>query len=369
VLVSPAVAGAQIPLEMLHAFADEDGALPAGALIQATDGNFYGTAPEAGGSGRGTVFQMRPDGTFTVLHDFAGGADGARSFASLVQAIDGNFYGTTASGGGADLGTVFQMRPDGAVTILHAFTGGPDDGAVPVAALIQAADGNFYGTTSGGGASGVGTVFQMTPAGAVTIMHGFAGGPGDGAEPGAALIQATDGNFYGTTRSGGASDSGTIFRMTADSTFNVLYAFAGSDGANPGAALIQATDASLYGTTENGGDLDGGTVFQLTSDGTFTVLHAFTGADGQNPVAALIQATDGSLYGTTSAGDFSSNRGTVFRVALDGTVTVLYAFAGGGDGASPWAGLLQASDQSFYGTTRYGGSGDMLGTVFRLMLP
>ena len=111
VLVSPAVAGAQISLEMLHAFEDEDGALPAGALIQATDGNFYGTTPEAGGSGLGTVFQMRPDRTFTVLHDFTGGADGFNPYSALVLGASNTFYSTTLLGGTSNLGTVFKLIP------------------------------------------------------------------------------------------------------------------------------------------------------------------------------------------------------------------------------------------------------------------
>jgi uncharacterized repeat protein (TIGR03803 family) len=367
VFLSPADnAAAQASFEVLHTFNDDDGAIPSGALIQAMDGTFYGTTSDAGAFGLGTVFAMLQDGTFTVIHDFTGDADGAISLAPLIQATDGNLYGTTSEGGLFGLGTVFRMTPDGALTTLHAFAGGPDDGAAPVAALIQATDGNFYGTTSGGGAPGAGTIFAMMPGGAVTILYMFSGGPDDGADPRAALLQAADGTFYGTTRSGGVADLGTVFQITAESTVNVVRAFAGYEGANPGAALIQAADGSLYGTTENGGDFNGGTVFQITPDGTCTVVHAFSGADGQNPVAPLIQTTDGTFYGTTSSGDPLANRGSVFRLAPDGTFTLLYAFNGGGDGASPSAALLQATDQSYYGTTQYGGSGDMQGTVFRL---
>ena len=146
---------------------------------------------------------MTPSGTVTVLHAFVGGkTDGANPQAALIQATDGNFYGTTLSGGPSDNGTVFQMTPGGTVTVLHAFAGGTTDGANPTAALIQATDGNFYGTTSSGGTSAFfGTVFKMTPGGALTILYrftdGFTGGvPG---APYASLIQATDGNFYGTT--------------------------------------------------------------------------------------------------------------------------------------------------------------------------
>jgi uncharacterized repeat protein (TIGR03803 family) len=369
VLACPAVTQAQVSLETIHQFGDDDGTLPAAALIQATDGHFYGTTPNSGASDLGTVFQIEQDGTFTVLHDFEGDTDGARSYAPLIQASDGNFYGTTSEGGPSGLGTIFRMTPDGTFSTLHAFAGGPDDGAVPFSALIQATDGNFYGTTSSGGALGLGTIFVMTPGGAVTILHWFAGGEGDGADPRAALIQATDGNLYGTTRSGGVADSGTVFQIAADSTVTILHTFMPSDGTKPGAALLQATDGSLYGTTENGGDFDGGTVFRMTFDGDFAVVHPFSAEEGWNPVAALIQTIDGTFFGTTSAGDPFANRGTIFQIAPDGTFTVVYAFAGGGDGASPAAALLLATDQSCYGTTRYGGSGEMLGTVFRLIMP
>jgi len=157
--------------------------------------------------------------------------------------------------------------------------------------------------------------------------------------------------------------------MTADSAVTILYAFMAADGINPRAALMQATNGSLYGTTESGGDFDGGTVFRMMSDGAFAVVHAFTAEEGWNPVAPLIQTSNGALLGTTSAGDPFGNRGTIFQIAPDGTFSVLYAFLGGSDGGSPWAALLLATDQSCYGTARFGGSGDMLGTVFRLTLP
>ena len=182
--------------------ATTDGAIPKSALLKGPDGNFYGTT-SSGGAGYGTVFKMTPEGVVTVRYAFTGGpADGAYPAAALILAADGNFYGTTLSGGSAGLGTVFRMSPAGTVTVVHAFAGGATDGANPAAALIQAADGDFYGTTMGGGASGLGTVFRMTPGGAVTVLHGFTGGIGDGASPMAPLVQATDGNFYGTTAGG-----------------------------------------------------------------------------------------------------------------------------------------------------------------------
>ena len=302
----------------LHAFYLTEGTHPYGALIQAADGNFYGTA-SAGGViphvliDLGTVFRMTPGGATTPLYTL-GVPSGATPHAPLLQAADGAFYGTTSTQGAANRGTVFKVTPAGAFSVLHTFTGGPADGADSDGALIQTADGNFYGTTSAGGVSGRGTAFTITPAGVVRILHSFTGGA-DGAAPRAALVQGRDGSFYGTTSAGGAADAGTVFRMTADGSVTILHAFTGGpiDGAGPHAALIQSADGTFYGTTSAGGASGAGTVFSMNASGTVTVLHAFTGgADGANPYAPVIQATDGNLYGTAEGGGVGA--GVVFRV-------------------------------------------------------
>jgi uncharacterized repeat protein (TIGR03803 family) len=208
---------------------------------------------------------MTADGTFTVLHAFSGVPDGANPYAALIQATDGNFYGTTAFGGTRSccetVGTVFRMTPDGTVTVLHAFADTPDD-AHPYAALIQASDGNFYGTTAGSGAGQSGTVFRMTADGSVTTLHAFSGGPDD-VGPRGALIQGSDGIFYGTTP--GLMLHGTVFRMAADGTVGTLHTFSGMpDGADPQAGLVQARDGSFFGTTVLGGTLNQGAVFRVT---------------------------------------------------------------------------------------------------------
>jgi uncharacterized repeat protein (TIGR03803 family) len=340
---------------LLHAFTGgtTDGASPHAALIQAADGSFYGTTSVGGPSNVGTVFKMTAAGSVTLLHAFAGGtADGANPHAALIQATDGNFYGTTTNGGASGRGTVFKITAAGTVTVLHAFAGGTTDGAFPYAALIQATDGNFYGTTSEGAsnpdfASGNGTVFKMTPAGTVTVLHAFTPcimpGPTcdtpDGASPIAGLIQATDGNFYGTTLVGGAFGFGTVFNMTPAGTVGLLHSFSGlEDGNNPAAALIQATDGNLYGTTSSNVRIGAGTVFKMTAAGIITVVHTFglTGDQtlGGSPLPALIQATDGSFYGTTLRGGTPDGRGVVFRLAtpephlgLDVAPTVGQSFA------------------------------------------
>ena len=177
------LAGAQVSFDVLYTFpgVSPGGYLSMSALVQGTDGNFYGTTATGGAADAGRIYRMTPGGIVAVLHEFAGGsADGANPQAALIQATDGNFYGTTLKGGAANFGTVFQMSPSGTVTILHAFAGG-SDGADPRAPLIQATDGNFYGTTAAGGAY-YGTIFRMTPAGVVTIMHVFLAPP-PSAEP------------------------------------------------------------------------------------------------------------------------------------------------------------------------------------------
>jgi uncharacterized repeat protein (TIGR03803 family) len=354
---------AQTYFDVVHFPEGSDG--PASALTQASDGNFYGTTTSSRDFPNGTVFRLTPSGLVTVLHAFAGGMDGAWPAAALIQGSDGNLYGTTTGGGspllGSGQGTIFQMTLDGTETILHVFIGG-DDGAYPRTALIQATDGNFYGTTYNGGATpyGLGTIFRMTPSGAVTILHGFVDFGGDGAFPNG-LIQARDGNFYGTTSAGdGAARGGTIFRLTADGALTTLYSFDGTGSSWPAAALIQGIDGDFYGSTLIGpftnGFAYGGSIFRIRPDGDVTTLHTFSGADGLNPSAALIQASDGSFFGTTMYGG-PFDGGTVFRITPAGDVTTLHAFAHRNFG--PYTSLVQATDGSLYGTT-------VEGMVFRI---
>jgi len=363
----------------LFSFDDTNGEAPEGALVQATDGNLYG-ATVLGGSncppyGCGTIFKITPSGTLTTLHSF-NSTDGYEPHA-LIQATNGNFYGTTAFGGTNGEGTVFEITPSGMLTTLHSFDGA--DGEAPQAALIEAGDGNFYGTTSRGGAHKLcpprrtvtcGTVFKITPSGTLTTLASF--GEEGGFDPFSSLIQATDGNFYGTT-----PDS--VFKVTPSGTLTTLASVSSSY-----AGLVQATDGNFYGTTEYGGNAacDGGcgTVFKVTPSGTLTTLLSFT--NSANPVAALIQATDGNLYGTTGVGGANNDCGgsapgpvgcgTVFKITLGGTLTTLFSFDST-DGGGPLA-LVQATNGEFYGTTAGGGAsgacnsqGDIgCGTVFNL---
>jgi uncharacterized repeat protein (TIGR03803 family) len=371
---------AAVSFEVLHTFTGgPDGAGPSSALIQASDGNFYGTTSTRGAFGLGTIFKIAPDGTFSTLHDFTE-SEGTSSSVALVVGRDGNFYGTGRGGerssaetsfgfrakGGAGFGTVFQMTPAGAVTVVHAFTGG-SDGANPAHSLIQGSDGNFYGTTDG--KDGRSSVFRMTESGDVITLHSFTFVP-DGAPN--SLIQAADGNFYGTTLTGtgpfrSGLRSGTVFRLTPSGAFTVLHSFSSSspvpEGTGP-ASLIQATDGNFYGTTIGGGAFGLGTIFKMTAAGALTTLHAFSSADGAFPAAALIQASDGNFYGTTDGGG-ASGLGTIFKMTPNGMFTTLYSprVTNGS-----FAALIQARDEQLYGT-RVGdvvrGNADV---VFRISL-
>ena len=281
------------------------------------------------------------------------GANGTNPHSSLVQGTDGNFYGTTYYGGFNNDGTIFRITPGGALTLLHSFSGG--DGARPWSGLTLGTDGNFYGTTVLGGLGG-GTVYKMTSSGAITTLYQF-GGSG-GTLPYGGLVQGTDGNFYGTTYQGGTNGKGTIFQITPSGTLTTIYNFAGPDGASPWAGMVQGTDGNFYGTTYQGGANNLGTVFVVTSTGTLTTLYSFAGSDGSDPYGPLVQSTaDGNFYGTTSLGG-TNNNGTVFQITTAGALTTLHSFCAPTnctDGSIPFAGLVQAPNGSFYGTAGSGG--------------
>lgn len=360
----------------LHSFDSTDGSTVLAGLVQANSGSLYGTTESGGLNGYGTVYKFTPSGALAPVHNFDY-TDGAGPYAALVQATDGSLYGTSFYGQSL-AGTVFKVTPGGALTTLHTFQ--TTDGANPTGTLVQATNGNFYGTTSSGGANSGGTIFRITSSGTLRTLYSFCSQSGcsDGQDPLAGLVQATDGNFYGTTSAAGANGYGTVFKITPGGSLTTLYSFCSesgcTDGREPFAGLVQATDGTLYGTTFRGGAYDGGTVFRISPTGTLTTLYSFCSqsgcADGSNPEDALIQATDGNLYGTTTDGGANggANAGTVFRITLSGALKTLYSFcpqSGCADGQNPVAPLVQDTNGQFYGTTDIGGANDF-GTVFSL---
>jgi uncharacterized repeat protein (TIGR03803 family) len=351
----------------LYSFRGKTGRLPYAGLT-AVNGMLYGTTSQGGGKGGGAVFQITPAGTLTLLHAFAGGADGQYPYASLND-VDGVLYGTTEDGGAADLGTVFKITTSGTETVLYSFKGGKD-GANPVARLTDVG-GVLYGTTRSGGAHSYGTVFQVTKSGKETVIHSFKSGA-DGAVPRARLTNV-GGKLYGTTSTGGEANDGTVFDVTTSGKERVLYSFKGTpnDGANPAAGLIDV-NGTLYGTTSLGGHAcygygSCGTVFKVTTAGLETVLHTFAGgSDGALPYASLADV-NGALYGTTTAGGrgcyYGAGCGIVFKITPSGTESVV-AFFGNDAGTTPYA-HVTAMGGTLYGTTSRGGALNV-GTVFAL---
>jgi uncharacterized repeat protein (TIGR03803 family) len=307
--------------------------------------------------------------TFTTLVSFDG-TDGAEPANVLVQGIDGNFYGTTAGGGAA--GTVFKMTPTGTLTTLYSFCSQPGctDGIIlpfGLGALLQASDGNFYGTTQEGGANhgcanpSCGTIFKITPAGTLTTIYSFCAQTNctDGSFPNA-LAQGTDGNFYGTAEQSGANNAGTVFKITPTGTLTTLYTFCSQGGAS-------CTDGSGPSARLVQGS-DGnfyGTTFAGGTNGAGTVFKITTGGTlttlatvGGHPSGKLVQGTDGNFYGTTAFG------GTIFKMTPAGTLTTLATVGG-----FPYAGLVQGTDGNFYGTTYVGGANCQYpgcGSVFKV---
>ncbi len=383
VLCATAILSPAQTLTTLASFNGNNGAAPSAALVQGTDGNLYGTTQAGGSEAEGAIFEITPGGTLKTLYSFCSLScfDGLTPYSGMIQASDGNFYGTAADGGANNTGEVFKITADGTYTTLYSFCSQAlcADGAAPYAGLIQASDGNFYGTTYGGGPVGTGTVFTITPEGALTTLYTFSPTGADGENPLAGLIQASDGNFYGTTSSGGPDPTdnyGTAFKITPGGKLTTLYKFCSqfgcTDGEQPAAGLIQASDGNFYGTTPSGGANAGGTVFKITPGGTLTTLYNFCSqsgcADGQGPAAGLIQASDGNFYGTTT-GSGANGGGTIFEITPGGTLTTLYSFCSQSpcaDGQEPKAALIQATDGNFYGTTLYGGPNND-GTVFKLV--
>lgn len=382
VLIQPAQAQT---FTVLHNFTGgQDGASPAAGLTMDRAGNLYGTTGGNGVYDNGTVFKLKHTGSgwlFTPLYSFAGGDDGNNPEARVVFGPNGTLYGTTVQGGGNGCGgdgcgTVFNLRPPARActtalcpwteTVIHRFAG--SDGAGPYGDLVFDTAGNLYGTTAGGGAYGLGAVFELTPtAGGWTesVLYSFTGG-NDGYYPYSGVVFDQSGNLYGTAYSGGLYDYGTVFQLMPSGsawTENTLYAFQDeSDGAHPVGGLIFDKSGNLYGTAVFGGSGGVGTVFALApSNGNwaFTVLYALSGPlNGHGSDASLTMDAASNLYGTTAA-DGEYQYGSVFKLTPSGgswTYTDLHNFTGQSDGGFPIGGVVLDASGDLYGTTEAGGA-------------
>jgi uncharacterized repeat protein (TIGR03803 family) len=382
-------------------FEQTNGTNPYAVLVQGTDGSFYGTTSHNGAYGDyGTVFKVTAGGKRTTLYSFCaktGCPDGYFPASGLIQGADGNFYGTTQLGGAEKGGTVFKITSKGKLTTLYNFCSQTKcaDGSASYGPLVQASDGYFYGTTSASGAHSAGTVFKLTTAGKLTTLHTFCSLSNckDGGSPTHGLVLATDGNFYGTTGEGGAYGGGTVFRITAKGALTTVHSFCAKtncvDGSYPYAGVIQGTNGSFYGTTTFGGSHGSGSIYAMTAQGKFTVLYSLCSlqncADGEEPYAGLVEGTDGNFYGATVEGGTSGGAaglvsppnesgtfGTAFKITPKGVLTTLYNFcsqAECADGSFPYAELVQGTNGKFYGTTLFGGDVSCTqgcGTVFGL---
>ncbi|MEO7714558.1 MAG: choice-of-anchor tandem repeat GloVer-containing protein [Capsulimonas sp.] len=338
---------------------DKDGTTPLAPLLRGLDGNFYGVTYYGGKYGRGTIFRQSLDGVETTLYHFGGDSlVGVNPAGGLVQTADGTFYGTT------NYGSIYKFNlPVGPaltqVTSIYKLDSA--HGYAPRAALIVGHDGNLYGTMSGGGPSGGGNVFKITPGGAFTVLSDFTSSA-TGLHPYCTLTQGADGTLYGTTLQGGVNDQGTVFAMTATGAVLWTHALTVAQGANPRQGLVFGPDSNLYGTASAGGALALGSVFKVTTAGVVSNVFSFTASTGSHPYSPLTLGPNGVLYGaTTSAGP--QGGGTLYRIT-NGAPSLLYAFDG-------WTfskvstGLTFGPDGNFYGTAQAGYEGDS-GSVFLL---
>lgn len=365
--------------QVLYNFTSPKYGVPLGRLMLYNNA-FYGLGSGVDGC-CGQAFQLKLSGGVwkeSQLVKFGSGGDGQFPRAGLIHDSSGFFYGTTSAGGSNGAGTVFELQSflgSWTATAIWNF-GGSGDGAGPSSDLILSSS-KFYGTTQSGGAHGLGTVFELyfdsgTSTWVEKVIYSFAGGS-DGANPYAGLHRdSSTGAFYGTTFAGGASGKGIVFELTQSGgkwTESVLWSFgSGTDGAQPADQLIEDSKGNLYGTTSTGGTTDSGTVFELAKSGgswVELILYSFTGlSDGGLPWAGLHMDSSGNLFGTTESG--GTGGGTVYELPTTGGEKVLHSFGGSGDGLYPQGGLIEDSKGALYGTTPYGGTGSE-GTVYKVV--
>ena len=397
-LHTPAQAATGITFTNLYSFGANDnatGKYPTEGLTLSTDGNFYGVTATGGANFTGTVFQLASGGVVNAIYTFSAvsgnntNSDGATPAGPLAVDASGNLYGVCQIGGPNGSGTIFEVSSTGAFSVLYTFSS-YSGGIYPSGSLVIGSDGSLYGTASSGGANGSGVVYKLTPSsGAYTVLHSFAAQNSsddntDGVSP-SGLVAGPDGNLYGTTPSGGANNSGTIYDVSTSGDFTTLYTFtavtkvdgntSNGDGKSPNSTVAFDTGGDLFGTAQTGGANNTGTVYELSAAGQFTSLYSYSStsnqenANGANPQSGLIAASDGNFYGTTEYGG-SNGKGVIYKISPAGVETTLHTFngdAGSGntDGSNPESTLTIGSDGDLYGTTHMGGS-DEHGVLFKI---
>ncbi len=383
--VATAIASSGQTFKTLASFDGTDGGGPFYVtLVQGANGDFFGTTSGDGANNAGTVFEVSPAGKITTLYNFCSLAectDGYQPYAGVALATNGNFYGTTVSGGSTGYGNVFEITPAGKLTTIYSFcyTSSTCDspGYNPHAGVTQGSNGNFYGTTFQGTSNDTyndGAIYEISGAGTIEAVFNFDIYAGDGGAPSGPLVQASNGDFYGTTEGGGTNFYGAVFKMNSAVDATTIYSFCSlsncSDGENPIGGVVLASNGDFYGTTAYGGANGDGTVFKITPAGTLITLYSFCSqalcADGGIPQAGLVQATDGNFYGVTT-GFGSNGSGTLFRITPSGNLKVLHTFcseANCADGNSASGAPMQATNGDLYGTTDGGGTSGV-GTIYR----
>jgi len=352
-----------------------DGGVPLAGLVMDTAGNLYGTTSVGGSAGGGTVFKINTSGQEQALYNFTGGADGGNPQAGLLIDSSGNLYGTTYSGGTSGQGTVFELSATGQETVLHSFAGGAD-GANPIAGLAGNPASVLYGTTYYGGAYSAGTVFAVAK-GKEKVLYSF-GASGDGANPVAGVTVAPKGTLYGTTSAGGSANEGTVFALTPLKTGwkeSVLYNFLlQNDGGVPYAGVMLDKAGHLYGAATTGGaggDNGGGTVFEMThsaSGWSFTVINELAGYGLSGTERNMMMDSSGNIWATTHC-DGDESEGTIYELSPSGSTwnyTSWYQFANGGaQGYYVFSNLVRDSLGNLYGTASQGGAYGS-GVVFKM---